>query len=71
MMIYVFGISTTKSMTVCTGDVLEKPNHPDPILCVGENQSNVTKPWLAHDFRPKFIAKFNVWLWTKYAGSKY
>jgi hypothetical protein len=44
MMIYVFGISTTKSMTVCTGDVLEKPNHPDPILCVGENQSNVTKP---------------------------
>jgi len=30
-------------MDVYVGDVLDKPNDPDPTLCVGENQSNVLR----------------------------
>jgi hypothetical protein len=71
MLIQVFGISTTGSINVCIGDVLEKLNYPDQTLCVGENQSNDIETVTAHDFRPKFIAKFKAWLWIKYARSKY
>jgi hypothetical protein len=39
--------------------------------CGGENQSNDIEATTAHDFRPKFIVMFHIWLWIKYARGKY
>ena len=43
ILVQVLGIAITGSTDVYVGDVLDKPNYPDPTLCVGENQSNVLR----------------------------
>ena len=42
-LVQVFVRAIAESMDMYVGDVLEKPNDPDPTLCVGENQSNVLR----------------------------